>query len=139
MTQAATGTRTTTLTWEPWQPVPFVEPNGGPMLMRGSVRNHYTGRLEAVGTLETLVTVHPDGRSPMIGLERVDGTLDGRRGTFVVRLDGVVENGTATATLTVVPGSGTGELAGISGSATYVCRDVGPDGRAEVTLDVRLD
>ncbi|MEU7690309.1 DUF3224 domain-containing protein [Microbispora hainanensis] len=132
-------TATGTMKWEPWQPQPYAVQDSGPVLSRGTVVNHYTGDLVATGALECLVLTEADGTSPFQGLERVTGSLDGRQGSFVFRLDGVVRPGTAEATLTVVPGSGTGDLKGLRGEARYTSGNVGPDGHAEFTFEYELD
>ena len=48
-------------------------------------------------------------------IERIAGTLDGRRGSFLTQHNGILDRGQATLALTVVPDSGTGELAGLRG------------------------
>ena len=54
-----------------------------------------------------------------IGFERVTGELGGRSGSFVLRLAGTHSGGVARAEAQVVPDSGTGELAGLTGTARY--------------------
>ncbi len=51
-----------------------------------------------------------------VALERVTGTLGGRKGTFALQHSGVMAHGKAEMTVTVVPGSGTDGLAGLSGA-----------------------
>jgi hypothetical protein len=48
-------------------------------------------------------------------MEQVAGTLDGRRGTFVLQHTGTMTRGALTLSVTVVPDSGTGELTGLAG------------------------
>jgi hypothetical protein len=50
-----------------------------------------------------------------VALERVTGTLAGRRGTFVLQHNGIMNRGKGSLDCTVVPDSGTGELTGLSG------------------------
>lgn len=134
------GTNVTgTMKWDPWAPQPFgLSEDGGPMLFRGTVTNHYTGELEGKGSQETLIITQPDGASEMVAVERLTGKLGGRTGGFVLRLAGTVRPGRAEATWTIVPGSGTGELAGVRGGGGYFCEDIGPNGHAEFTLDYEL-
>lgn len=56
---------------------------------------------------------------PYTGYEHVRGTLDGRTGTFVLATSGDHSGGVARTDVTVVPGSGTGELAGLRGAGHY--------------------
>jgi hypothetical protein len=53
-------------------------------------------------------------------MERVAGTLHGRRGSFVLQHSGTMNRGAQTLAITVVPDSGTGELAGLRGYMTIV-------------------
>jgi hypothetical protein len=51
-----------------------------------------------------------------VAIERVSGTLSGRKGTFVLMHTGAMNRGAPSLTITVVPDSGTGELTGIAGT-----------------------
>ena len=55
------------------------------------------------------------GSAGYVALERVNGVLHGRRGSFVLQHSGTMNRGAPSLTVTVVPDSGTGELAGLSG------------------------
>ena len=50
-----------------------------------------------------------------VALERVNGTLDGRPGGFMLVHRGIMDRGAQDLSITIVPGSGDGELVGISG------------------------
>ncbi len=54
-----------------------------------------------------------------VGLMRFEGTLNGKSGSFVMEDHGTFDNGALKATLTILPGSGTEELANIRGTANY--------------------
>jgi uncharacterized protein DUF3224 len=49
---------------------------------------------------------------------RVNGTLKGRAGSFTLQHSGTISNGVQQLLIIVVPGSGTGQLEGISGKMT---------------------
>ena len=68
------------------------------------------------GSAIMIAYYRPDGTSTYVTMLRLSGRLDGHEGTFVVRGDGGYDGTAATGRMTVVPGSGTGGLAGISGS-----------------------
>lgn len=55
------------------------------------------------------------GSAGYVAIERVDGTLNGRKGTFVLQHSGTMNRGTPSLSVAVVPDSGTGELAGLIG------------------------
>jgi hypothetical protein len=56
------------------------------------------------------------GSAGYVAIERVSGTLHGKRGTFVLQHNGVMTRGAGQLTVIVVPDSGTGELVGVAGS-----------------------
>jgi hypothetical protein len=53
-----------------------------------------------------------------VSLERIEGALAGRKGTFVLAHYGIMDRGKGTLTAIIVPDSGTDELAGITGTLT---------------------
>lgn len=53
-----------------------------------------------------------------VAIERVSGTLQGRRGTFLLQHTGTMTGGAQELIVTVVPDSGTGQLVGLSGKMT---------------------
>ena len=68
-------------------------------------------------------------------MERVSGRVNGRQGSFVYLHTATATGGSRSASWEVVAGSGTGELAGISGRIGI---DILPDGGHVVTLDYEL-
>jgi hypothetical protein len=50
-----------------------------------------------------------------VAIERVSGSLHGKRGSFVLQHTGLMNRGAQNLTITVVPDSGTEELAGLQG------------------------
>ena len=55
------------------------------------------------------------GSAGYVAMEHVSGTLQGRQGTFVLQHSGTMTRGVGQLAVTVVPDSGTAELAGLSG------------------------
>ena len=58
-----------------------------------------------------------------VAIERVTGTLHGKRGTFVLHHEGIMNRGGQQLSISVVPDSGTEELAGISGTMKITIAD----------------
>jgi predicted ATP-dependent Lon-type protease len=56
---------------------------------------------------------------PYSGYELVDATIGDRRGTFVLAASGDHRGGVARTEVSIVAGSGTGDLVGITGSGSY--------------------
>jgi hypothetical protein len=104
-----------------WTENPFSEGPDLPKLTRASVTRTYTGDIEGTGSVEFLMMYRSDGTVVFVGIERIEGTLGGRSGTFVLQWMGVFEDGLAKASYSVIAGSGTGDLRGLVG-----------DGRSEV-------
>jgi Flp pilus assembly protein TadG len=61
-----------------------------------------------------------EGSAGYVAIERVEGTLAGRRGTFMLQHSGSMTRGQPNLTVTVVPDSGTGQLASLSGTMTII-------------------
>jgi Protein of unknown function (DUF3224) len=98
---------------------PQTEPSSadGVSLGRMSLDKRFEGDLVATGAGEMLTALTPNqGSAGYVAIERVAGTLRGRSGSFVFQHSGTMDQGTQRLSITVVPGSGTGELAGISGN-----------------------
>ncbi|HPW33070.1 MAG TPA: DUF3224 domain-containing protein [Arenimonas sp.] len=63
------------------------------------------------------------GSGGYVAMEKVVGTLQGRKGSFLLQHSGTMNRGEASLVLTVVPDSGTEELEGLSGSMTITVTD----------------
>jgi hypothetical protein len=86
-------------------------------LGRMSLDKRFEGDLVATGKGEMLTALTPiKGSAGYVAIERVTGTLQGRSGSFVFQHSGTMDQGAQRLSITVVPGSGTGDLAGISGA-----------------------
>jgi hypothetical protein len=97
---------------------PHAEPDvaDGVSLGRMALSKRFEGDLVGAGKGEMLSALTPTpGSAGYVAIERVTGTLLGRHGSFVFQHSGTMDQGAQRLSITVVPGSGTGELAGISG------------------------
>jgi hypothetical protein len=74
----------------------------------------------ASASFEAVMYYRPDGTSSYVTLMHVTGILSGRAGTFVLQGQGTYDGTTARGESFVVPGSGTDELTGITGSGESV-------------------
>jgi len=90
-------------------------------LGRMSLDKVFRGDLEATSTGEMLSAMGGvQGSAGYVALERVTGTLHGRRGTFALQHSGTMARGARSLTVTVVPDSGTGQLEGLAGTMDIV-------------------
>ena len=101
-----------------WDEKPYSEESGQPKLTRASVTKTLTGDIEGAGQVEYLMMYRSDGTASFVGLERVTGKVGGRSGSFVLQRTGVFEGGLAKESYSVVPGSATGDLLGLTGSGS---------------------
>lgn len=87
-----------------------------PTLGRMIIDKQYRGDLEGTGKGEMLTgSTEIKGSAVYVAVERFTGTLKGRSGSFSLHHTGVMTRGTPHLAITIVPDSGTGQLAGISG------------------------
>ena len=93
-------------------------------LGRLSIEKQFHGDLEATSRGEMLTaTTDVKGSAGYVAVERVSGTLRGRQGTFALQHSGTMTRGAPQLTVTVVPDSGTGQLAGLSGKMAITITD----------------
>ena len=87
-----------------------------PLLNRMTLDKQYHGDLEATG-IGQMLTAGTDvkGSGAYVAIEKVSGTLEGKKGTFILQHAGTMTREVPQLAIVVVPDSGTGELRGISG------------------------
>ncbi|MCL1634313.1 DUF3224 domain-containing protein [Luteimonas sp. SX5] len=96
----------------------------------------FHGDLDANSVVHMMaVMTETEGSAAYVAIERISGTLRGRKGTFFVTHNGVMDRGTPTLSVAVVPDSGTDELAGLSGRMAI---DI-VDGKHYYTFDYALE
>jgi len=84
---------------------------------RMSLDKQYHGALDAVGSGEMLAYMDRElGSGAYVAMERVQGTLEGRRGSFLLCHTGTMERGAPGLKVAVVPDSGRDELSGLGGT-----------------------
>ena len=119
-----------------WDEKPYSELEASLKLTRASVTKSYQGDIEGEGKLEYLMMYRSAGSANFMGLERVTGSVGGRSGSFVLQHSGAFEEGVAKVTLSVVPGSGTGTLRGLTGEGGF---SVGHQPPYAMTLDYHFE
>ena len=96
---------------------PQKDETGDAAIARMTLDKRFHGDLEATSQGQMLSAgTAVQGSAGYVAIERVSGTLKGRSGTFVLQHYGLMNRGVPQLTITVVPGSGTGELTGLSGT-----------------------
>jgi Protein of unknown function (DUF3224) len=105
---------------EGWDESAYSDEEDGRKLTQASVKQSFSGDIEGEGSVEWLMCYRPDQTAEFVGLQRIDGRLGGRSGSFVLlQTDGSFDGTEAKGQLSVVPGSGTGELSGLRGQGRF--------------------
>jgi hypothetical protein len=116
-------------------PLPGDDTTAGTLIGRYSLVKQFHGDLEGTGKGLMIAAGEPAlGNAGYVAIEQVTGKLAGHTGSFALQHLGVMENGGYKLTVMVVPGSGTGELAGITGAMTITIAN----GKHSWTLEYTL-
>lgn len=90
-------------------------------LGRMSIDKQFHGDLEATSKGEMIAfQTEVKGSAGYVAMERVAGTLQGRKGSFVLQHSATMNRGAPTLSITVVPDSGTDDLIGLTGKMNII-------------------
>jgi hypothetical protein len=93
-----------------------VDDNGDATLGRMTIDKQFHGGLEGTSKGQMLSAGTPvKGSAGYVAMERVTGTLSGRKGSFILQHSATMTRGTPQLSITVVPDSGTEQLTGLAG------------------------
>ena len=115
-----------------YEPETYEEVDVGPDLVEIHVTETFSGDIEGEGVVRFLQAVREDGSASFVGVERVTGSVGGRKGTFLLQDEGTLEGSTVKGEWFVNPGSGTGDLSGLRGEGGFEA-ELGQ--HASITLD----
>ncbi|WP_433268576.1 DUF3224 domain-containing protein [Actinosynnema sp. CS-041913] len=101
-----------------------------PQLGRVQVDKTYTGAVEGTSTAELISCQPVEGSAGYVAIEKFRGTLEGRAGAFVFQHGATISAAGPEFYGRIIPGSGTGELVGITGTVRLE--------HELITLDYRL-
>ena len=98
---------------------------GDPTVGRMSIDKRYHGDFEGTGLGQMLAGMAAEVKDSgaYVAIERVRGTLLGRKGSFAVWHRGIMTRGAQDLVITIIPDSGTEELQGIAGTMTIDIKD----------------
>jgi hypothetical protein len=126
---------TSTFDIDSWEAKPYDE-HDGVTLTHTQVTKTFHGQMEGQSTAELLMVAAPDGSAAYVGFERIVCRLHERAGSFILHHSATQSSGGQSASWSVVPGTGTGELQGLRGAARI---EVTPEGQHTLTLDYALE
>jgi hypothetical protein len=87
-----------------------------PALARLVLDKQFHGDLEGTSKGQMLSAgTAVQGSAGYVAIERVTGTLHGKNGSFVLQHNATMDRGKPSLNIIVVPDSGTGDLAGLTG------------------------
>ena len=115
---------------------PYDELDGGIKLTHASGTQSFAGDVAGDGAVHWLMLYRADKTAQFVGLQRITGSVGGRRGSFAATAEGTHDGKGSRIAFRIVEGSGTGELAGIAGKGSLIAEG-GPAGTYELeyTLD----
>jgi hypothetical protein len=121
-----------------WDEKPYVEWPDGAKLVKADVPATFSGDIEGEGGSQFLMAYTDERTSTFTGLQRVEGSLGGRTGRFVLQITGGYQEGVAQVNWSVIPGSGTDQLKGLRGQGGYTAGP-GDYPNIPVSLEYELD
>jgi hypothetical protein len=118
-----------------WDEQPAAGLEGTAKVTTARIGQRFTGGIEAETVADMVMTYRSDGTAEFVGHHRVLGRVGDRAGSFVLRAAGAYDGTEARTDFEVIAGSGTGELAGITGSGSGAAGH-GSTGAYHFDLDV---
>lgn len=115
-----------------WEAEPYTVEGANGELTRVTATKQFVGDVEGTSVAELLMAGNTRGAG-YVASEVFTGTFLGRRGSVIVQHWGLAEGTAAASSGHIVPGSGTGDLEGVSGKVEY---SQDPSGQHHVELRV---
>ena len=117
-----------------WREETYAEREPGKLTRAGGEQS-FSGAVKGSGSVEWLMCYREDGTATYVGMQQIEGTLGGKKGSFVLTAVGAFNGTTSDGEWQVVAGSGRDDLAGISGNGSF---NAGPGPQATFELDYSL-
>ena len=102
-----------------------------------TIDKEFHGELAATSKGEMLMASSASVKNSAgyVAIEKVTGTLHGRRGSFYLQHTGVMTRGAGELTITVIPDTGTDQLVGLTGRMNII---IASDGKHSYEFDYTL-
>ena len=114
---------------------PYDELDGGTKLTHASGTQAFSGDISGDGAVHWLMLYRTDRTATFVGLQRISGSIHGHAGSVVFAASGDHDGTGSRIELRVVVGSGSGALAGMTGSGHLVTPS-GPNGTYELDYEL---
>jgi len=105
----------------------------GGKLTRARGDQQFDGDIQGTGRVEWLMCYRSDGTARFVGHQLMKCSIGECTGTFVIEADGEFTGSTSKGDWRIVPGTGTGDLAGIDGDGGFAAEH-GPDATYHLNL-----
>ena len=115
MTKTAQGT----FEIKDWDEKTYQQLDGGGKLTEAKVTQKFTGDIEGEGSVIWLMAYTDPKTATFVGIQRVVGSIGGKKGSFLIVTNGVFDGKTAQGDWSLIEGSGTDDLEGIAGEGTF--------------------
>lgn len=102
-----------------WEERFYTDQSRSPRHSTVEATNTFSGVVSGEGIVRYAMLYFDNDRGQFVGLQTLTCSLDGRQGSFTVREEGSWSGSSISGTMTVIEGSGTGGLAGITGTGGY--------------------
>ncbi len=90
---------------------------GESVVGRMTIDKQFHGELEGTSKgLMVMAGTAVQGSAGYVAIEKVSGTLQGKKGTFYLQHNGIMNRGDGQLSIVVIPDSGTDELTGLAGT-----------------------
>src|ERR1051326_165900 len=114
---------------------PQTDDKGDPALSRMTIDKQFHGDLEGTSKGQMLAAGDPKTSAVYVAIEKFNGTLKGRSGTFILHHTGLMTRGAPQLSIMVAPDSGTGQLAGLTGKLMI---NIAADGKHSYDFEYTL-
>ncbi|MEC5396658.1 DUF3224 domain-containing protein [Uliginosibacterium sp. H1] len=121
-----------------WEESPFGEADCPARLARVQATHIYQGDFSGEGHAEYLIAYKPDGTASFVGIEHITGEMGNRSGSFVIEHIGSFVGERACSKWVILTGSGSGQLASLSGDGSSLAGD-GKPATATMRYELRID
>src|SRR5687768_8263019 len=102
---------------------PYSHSENDQKLTSGKYNFEYSGEIEGHSVLMELKNYTTKNLASIYGLERVEATIEGRKGSFVLEHIGLYTNGVVISKRTILPKTVNGDLKGLRGEANFSSED----------------
>lgn len=107
----------------------------GPKVTRATVTQRFTGDIKGSGTTEYVMVYRPDKTADYSGVQIINGAVGVRKGSFALLVRGKYDGKEAATKWEVVPGTGKGDLKGLTGKGEFSA-PMGSKGKYKLTYEL---